>query len=91
LESTEEILANRIDLRRLMPDATHTLLTKEQIAWIHRGGLLESTDQWPVDRMLAAWDESGGLQSILAFRTDGRWGPKINFHPTPTEQGVEDR
>lgn len=91
LESTEEILASRVDLRRLMPDATHTLLTKERIAWIHRGGLLESADQWPVDRMLAAWDVSGNLQSILAYRPDGRWGPKINFHPTPTEQGVEDR
>jgi hypothetical protein len=41
--------------------------------------------------MLAAWDESGNLQSILAFRPDGRWGPKINFHPSNTEQSKKDR
>jgi tRNA pseudouridine55 synthase len=91
LASAEEILANRIDLMRLMPDATHTKLAGDQIAWIHRGGLLEPADQWPVDRMLAAWDESGNLQSILAFRPDGRWGPKINFHPSNTEQSKKDR
>ena len=91
LESAEEILARRIDLRRLMPDATHTKLADEQIAWIHRGGLLEPADHWRVDRMLAAWDESGNLQSILAFRPDGRWGPKINFHLSSVDRAMDNR
>jgi tRNA pseudouridine55 synthase len=90
LESAEAIWASRIDLKRLMPDLTHTQLDKDQIASIHRGGLLEPTDQWPVDRMLAAWDVSGSLQSILAYRTDGRWGPKINFHSPIAQRGMED-